>query len=116
MNDSSVSLSALQAFATKLQATANNIANFITPEYKAERVVMTSGPAGGVLAAVTRDLTPGVTLPQEAGQPGEPQEMSNVNLANEMIDLMLTRTAYQANARALSITQETNGKVIDIIG
>ncbi|MBW1709894.1 MAG: hypothetical protein JRG97_09850 [Deltaproteobacteria bacterium] len=113
MDSLSISLSALRAYATQLKATANNVANFQTPGYKAQRVVLTSGPSGGVTAAVTRDLSPGMTVPRE-GQ--EAQEMSNVDLGREMVDLILIKTGYQANARVLQVTEETKGKVIDIIG
>jgi len=115
VNSISASLSALKAYATQLQVTASNIANFKTPAYKAQRVVMTSGPSGGVSAAITRDLTPGMTLPQEEGLPNGTQEMSNVDLAREMVELILAKTGYQANARALEVIEETKGKIIDII-
>ncbi len=61
MNDYAVSASALNAFGTVMQATANNIANVATNGYKAQVVQLESGPLDrGVLAsAVYRDMTPG---------------------------------------------------------
>ncbi len=115
MPNSSASLSALRAFATQLQVTANNIANFRTPGYKAQRVTMTTSPSGGVSATVSTDLTPGITMPQVEGSPDGEQEMSNVDLAREMVNLILSKTSYQANARALRSVEDTTGKLLDII-
>lgn len=107
--------SALNAFAKKLTGTSGNLANSRTPRYKAVRVNMVEGPGGGVSGVVSRDLTTGPLLPRE-GLPGEDlSEGSNVDVAREMTDLVVTRRGYQANARAMAQVEETKGTILDII-
>ena len=45
---SSIALSGLQAAQVQLQASASNIANLSTPNYKRQQVVQSAQPGGGV--------------------------------------------------------------------
>jgi flagellar hook protein FlgE len=42
-------------------------------------------------------------------------EMSNVDLAREFVDLIVTQKAFQANSRVISSTSEMLSEVINII-
>ncbi len=116
MDSLSISLSGLKAQATRLSATASNIANGATPNYKAQRVVMTTNPSGGVSAVLSRDLSPGRPIPQIEGLPSRDKETSNVDLASEMVNLMTIRHSFQANLQALKTILRTKGSVLDIVG
>lgn len=118
MNVFGPSMTALRAFSTKLASTANNIANVQSVGYNAQRVHMVEIPGGGVSVTVSRDLTPGPSLPEPSGtrSTGRTRQGSNVDLAREMVDLITTERYYQANARTLRTLAETKGRVLDIIG
>ena len=75
--------SALMAFSTKMNATANNIANSQTRGYQADRVNMAAQNNGGVVALASKDQTKGPVMPQNPGLPsGESSTQgSNVDLA-----------------------------------
>ena len=111
-------MTALGAFSTKLSGTASNLANLRSVGYKARRVHMVEIPGGGVSVVVSRDLSPGTPISQVPGTPeqSQPLEGSNVELVRELVDLITTRRAYQANARAFRSMAETKGRVLDIVG
>lgn len=114
---SSSIISGLRSLEKMLQVAANNIANVNTPGYKEQRVVLTESSYGGVTATVTRNLTPGRPIQnQEAQANSEPQEQSNVNLGEQMVQLMLTRRIFEADINALKIIEETRGAILDILG
>ena len=115
MDAFSISLSGLAAQTTRLNATANNIANSNTPNYKAQRVVTTTAPSGGVSAMVSTDLSAGQPLAQVDGLPSQDGETSNVDLASEMVNLMTIRHGFQANLQALKASIQSKGSVVDII-
>ena len=115
MDAFSISLSGLAAQTTHLAATANNIANMQTPGYKAHRVVMATGPYGGVSAVLARDLSPGYTLPQTPGLPVGETESSNVDLATELVNLMTIQHGFEANLKVLKTLFQNKGTVLDII-
>lgn len=79
-------LSGMQAAATRTAATANNIANVMTPDYDRLETRLVSAPSGGVIASVAPSGTP------------FPAGASNVDPAEEMVDLMQAELAFKANA------------------
>lgn len=116
----SISVSALRANAIKAGVAANNIAGAsavgpATPNddgpsaYTPQDVVMVSDGLGGVTATVqNRDPA---TVP--AYDPNSPYAddtgmvaVPNVDLASEMVDLTLAKTAYAASLKALQMVQE----------
>ena len=110
------SLSALSAFQKKMDVTANNIANVLTDEFKKSRVTMQESEPSGINAVVDRVETPGV--PKETIRNDEPAlvESSNVDLAEELVEMIPTRTAYGANLKALKTQEEMMGSLLDIFG
>lgn len=79
-------LSGLQAQTTRLSATANNVANALTPGYDRSVTSLSSRASGGVSASVAPSGEP--TLPGS----------SNVDLGREMLDLIETELSFKANA------------------
>lgn len=110
------SLSALSAARTKMDVTANNIANVNTDEFKKSRVTFKEGTNGGVTAGVDVVDTPGI--PKETIQNDRlaQTESSNVDLAEELTALIPTKSMYGANLKALQTEQDMIGALIDIVG
>jgi flagellar hook protein FlgE len=109
-------VSALRAFVTKLGVTADNIANVNTDEFKKNRATLHEDQNGGVRVEISRDESPGFRY--EELQNGEmlAKETSNVDLAEEIPDLMITKRAYQANLKTLETQDEMLGSLLDTIG
>ncbi len=109
-------ISALRAFVTKLGATADNIANVNTDEFKRNRATLHEDHNGGVRVELSKDNRPGFRYDTyEDGQKVE-KETSNVDLAEEIPDLMVTRRAYQANLKTIKTQDEMLGSLLDTIG
>jgi flagellar hook protein FlgE len=107
-------LSALRAFGLKFQVTANNIANVNTDGFKKSRADLKDNQKAGVEAVISRIDTPGFLRPAEDGSSGM-IESSNVELEEELVGLIGTARAYQANIEALKREEETTGSVLDLI-
>ena len=109
-------LSAMSAYYTKLNVISDNIANVITDDFKKSRTLMSTGPYNTVQANVQQIDTPGI--PYEDWRDGELTEVetSNVDLAEEIPQLMITEHAYTANIRALQTYDEMLGTMLDIMG
>ncbi len=109
-------LSALSAFITKLGATADNIANVNTDGFKRNRAALHEDDNGGVRVELSKDQSPGLRYDViEDGKKVE-KETSNVDLAEEIPDLMLTKRAYQANLKTVETQDEMLGSLLDTIG
>lgn len=108
------SLSALNALGTKMNVTADNIANALTDEFKKSRVTFKEGDNGGVAAIVDRvDIPGGLEETIRNDQPGL-VESSNVDLAEELTGMIPTRSAYAANLKSLKVQDEMTGYLLDI--
>lgn len=83
-----ISLSGMQAEKTRLASTANNVANAMTPAYDRLETKFTSSSQGGVTASVAPS--------------GDEtfDDMSNVDLASEMLSLVQSEIGFKANASA----------------
>jgi len=112
----SSSLSALTAARKKMGVTSNNIANVNTDEFKKSRVTLSEGSNGGVSATVDVVDTPGI--PKETIQNDRPvqTESSNVDLAEELTELIPTKSLYAANLKTLKTQQDMLGTLLDIVG
>lgn len=110
MTGLSISASGLLSAARRLDVTAHNIANVATPGFKALRAELLEAKGGGTtVGAVTQDSTPGPLN-------SEGLEMSNVNLALEMTNVIVSRNAYQANAAAFRAQADVVGTLFDLTG
>lgn len=119
-----VNLQALHGFSVAAAVTANNVANMNTPGFKASTTILTSGPAdqGVRVGAIERDASPGPYVPSGPIPPDSRLEQplpgmiegSNVDVGRQMVDLMLTQRAYEANLTAASVQDQTLGTVLDI--
>ena len=106
-------LSALNAFQLKMDAAAENVANTSTPGYKAAKVNLKGDANSGVLAEVTRDQSQGPMA--LAGTDGNTSvELSNVDLAGEMVGMMEAQRGFEANIKVIKTADEMLGALLDI--
>lgn len=104
---SQIAVSALTALDTKLDVTANNIANVNTDEFKKSRVVMQTEDVPAVSVTIERVDTPGMTNLDGV-------ELSNVDLAEEFVDLITTQHSYTANVKIIEADSEMQKSLLDI--
>jgi len=123
----SISSTGLSTQRTRMDVIADNIANAETTRtadggpYRRLRVLVSAadGPDGGVqLMGVAPDPSPfnRVYDPShpDAGADGY-LNLPNVDIATEMVDMMAASRAYEANAKALSMSRDMLRDAIDIL-
>ena len=94
---SSIALSGINAAQTRLNASAHNIANAMTPDFRRQLVTQTAEPAGGLSASLS-----------QAAQPGDA-------LAEDIVAQMSASVLYRANARTLRTDRDLTGTLIDLM-
>jgi flagellar hook protein FlgE len=107
-------LSALRANLSKLDVTANNLANANTLDFKKSRASLEETAPAGVKVTLTRIETPGTPLPPDEIL-REGREMSNVSVEEELVDLITTRHAFAANVKTIQTEDEMQGTLLDIL-
>jgi flagellar basal-body rod protein FlgC len=139
-----VSASALTAERLRMDVTAENLANAQTTRtasggaYRRKEVVLESiggensfgtqlsaamggsgGPAGGVKAAsIVEDSSPGKRVYDPSHPDADKQgyvTMPNVDTVTEMVDLIGSSRAYEANVTALQDSKQMFSKTLDIL-
>jgi flagellar basal-body rod protein FlgC len=105
-------LSALDAFGKKMDVTANNIANVNTDGFKKSRADLQEADHG-VTVNISRVNTPGAPIPAEDGT-GKMKESSNVDVAEEIVNLKTTDNAFQANLKTIQAEGDMLGSLFDI--
>ena len=120
-------ISALNAFSTSMQVTANNIANVNTDGFKHSRAELETGPGDqGVRVADIRQSTQAGPLveslvrveDQVTGQVSTEYqyvEGSNTDLAREFTHMIMTQRGYEANAQAIRAQDEMLGSLMDMM-
>ena len=109
-------ISALFALQKKLDSTANNVANIETDGYKKERVTMEEQKPSGVKANVEKIDTPGPQVLEQTERGEVLVEKSNVELAEEMPNLLITQRSFEANLKMLKTEDEMVGSLLDVVG
>ena len=105
-------VSALGAFGEKMNVTANNIANVNTEGFKKSRALLQEADHG-VTVDISRVNTPGAPIPADDGT-GRMNESSNVDVAEEIVNLKTTDNAFQANLKTIQTEGEMLGSLFDI--
>jgi len=93
---SSSALSAVAAYGTSLNVTANNVANMNTSGFTPSRTIINEDSNGGVRVTVNK---------------GHGEE---VDIAKEMVDTMIEKTSIQANIKSLQAEDQIIKSLIDI--
>ena len=107
-------LSALQAYGTKIQANANNIANSGTEGYKRTRVTLATTEANGVKTVLDKPDIEGPMIYEQTGNGLELIEQSNVDLGREFPEMMLNTHFYTANLKTLQTADRMLESVLNI--
>jgi flagellar hook protein FlgE len=107
-------LSALGAFGEEVDVTANNLANVNTEGFKKSRAIFQEANQSGVTVTVSRVDTPGAPIPSEDGT-GKMKESSNVDAAEEIVNLETAKYGFQANLKTIKTDEEMLGSLFDIL-
>jgi len=111
----SSALSALSAFSNQAQVIANNVANVNTDGFKKSRAEFKSNPDGGVSVSISKVDTPGALMAQQTENGLEMKESSNVDLAEEFVQMITNERAFEANVKTLQAEDEKMGHLLDVI-
>lgn len=110
------SVSALQAFSRQIQASANNVANVQSDNFKSQRVINAEGQKDHVGIVISRDESPGPLVEDPLKTDGSLKELSNTDIARELVTQISAQRGFEANAKTIQTYDETIGSLIDIIG
>lgn len=109
-----IALSGLQAASRRVEASASNIANLQTPDYKAQTTLQTAQNDGaGQGSGVTAQNIPKTSPYTPSYDPDSPfangqgiVNTPNVDLAEEAVNMSLADTAYRASVAVIKTTDE----------
>jgi len=108
-----VSLSGMQVETRRMSVIANNVANMNTEGFRASRVVSSEVSTGGVSASVQDSGAPNPQM-LRPGTSREIVELSNTDLATEVVNQRLALAAFQANAAVIKTADEMLGTAVNI--
>jgi len=111
----SIALSGLQAQSTRLHASAHNVANLLTDDFKQQRISLVEQPNGGVLPYVERIVAAGPLRfdPVTGELRGQ---HSNTDLVAEVVNRITSQRAYEANLAVIEAENERIGHLLDSLG
>ncbi|MBM9537210.1 flagellar basal body rod C-terminal domain-containing protein [Desulfobulbus alkaliphilus] len=107
-------LSGLQALTTRVEKNANNVANMQTQGFKKDRVLLSERYPQGVEATVEKVASPGPYVAEMRERGYEMVELSNVDLAEEIPELLLNKNGFNANLKTLETTDKMTRSLLDI--
>ena len=110
------SVSALQAYGTRMGVSAHNVANVNTDEFKKSRALLTEGDNGGVKVSISRVNTRNSPVGGSRDGGMVMKEPSNTDLAEEFTQQIITQRGFEANTKTIKTQDEMLGSVIDIMG
>lgn len=116
-NAYSTALSGMNANATRVAVSANNVANARTPDYQPQEVVQTSQAGGGVDVSVT-ESSAGASSYYQPDTPGANAEgyvsMPNVDYGAEAVEQRMAVAGYKANAAVIKTLAAMDKDLLDI--
>jgi flagellar hook protein FlgE len=92
-----IALSGIQSAQTRIGVSAHNVANYLTEDFRPQRVIQTATPSGGSRAQVQQSRDP---------QP--------VRLKREIVNQIIAPTAYTASAQVFAVGAKLEGTLLDI--
>ncbi|MGM0654402.1 MAG: flagellar basal body rod C-terminal domain-containing protein [Thermodesulfobacteriota bacterium] len=108
--------SALQAFSNQISVSSNNVANSLSDEFKADRAYNVEADNGQVQTSISQNQESGPQVKDPLKNDGSLKELSNTDIAEEMVVQMQAQNGFDANAKIIQAYDETTGTVLDIIG
>ena len=109
------SLSGLSAAQTRITTAAHNTANANTDGFKKQRTLHQEVEPQGVATTIEQVNTPGPVIQRDTDTGVVDVELSNVDLAEEAVNLLVGKRHYEANLRALDLQNQTLGSLLDIV-
>lgn len=124
---SSISLSGMQAAATRLEASASNIANASSsgplPDasgaataYAPVTVKQSDVRGGGVSARIVNAADPYVSSYDASSPDANPDgmvAMPNVDMASELVNVMTARISYEASTKTMKVANDMMKTTLD---
>jgi flagellar hook protein FlgE len=107
-------LSGLTAFSTQIDVTAHNVANVMTNEFKKSRTEFVALETGGVLSVIQKNESAGPSILNNTGYGPAQLELSNVDLGEEAISLIISQRGYEANLQTIKTADDMLGSLLDI--
>jgi flagellar basal body rod protein FlgG len=115
MTASSIALSGLQAQSLRLHASAHNVANVLTDDFKSQRTDLAERSQGGVWAFVRRVDTEGPLRFDLVTGEVEGQH-SNTDLVHEVVTQITAQRAYEANLAVIEAEMSRLDTLFETIG
>ena len=109
-----VALSGIQAGGRMLGASAHNIANAQTENFKRTRATLEGASAGGVIVTLEKDNRSGPQF-STGDDPFTFREGSNVELEEELIHTLKATHLIEANLASIRTQDQVLGSLLDII-
>lgn len=110
-NTANIALTALQAFDRKCEVIAEHIVNINTDRFKKSRAELVDASPFGVRVTIER-----VNTPKDTVTIGEAERAhSSVNLAEELIALIVNRQNDTANIKTAKTADEMREILLDIL-
>ncbi len=107
-------LSGIQAGTRILGASAHNIANAQTDNFKRTQTTLTESSAGGVVVSLSQDVRPGVQF-LTGDDPFLFPEPANVDVGQEIINTVAATHLVEANIASAQTQDTTLGSLLDIL-
>jgi flagellar basal-body rod protein FlgC len=107
-------LSGLTAFSTQIDVTAHNMANGMTNEFQKSRTEFVALETGGVLSVIQKNESAGPSILNNTGYGPAQLELSNVDLGEEAINLIISQRGYEANLQTIKTADDMLGSLLDI--
>ncbi len=109
-------VSALQAFSRQMQVSSNNVANTLSDDFKSSRAYNTEGENNQVDTVISQSKQAGPLVEDPLSTDGSLKELSNTDIAEELVQQIASQHGFDANAKTIQIYDETVGSLLDIIG
>ncbi|MBU0969623.1 MAG: hypothetical protein KKC20_03195 [Proteobacteria bacterium] len=109
-------VSALRAFSTQVSVSANNVANGLSDDFKTSRALNSQGKDRQVTAIVTKTPSPGPLVENPLKNDGSLKELSNTDIATELVQQISSSHGFNANAKTIQTHEDTIGSLINLMG
>jgi flagellar basal body rod protein FlgG len=110
------SVSALTAYGKQVQVASNNVANWLSDEFKKSKAVLTEGENSHVEVNIQTVETPGPLVSEVQDGKMTDKELSNVELVEEIAQTVISQNGYDANLKTIQVQDEIMEGLIDIVG
>lgn len=108
--------SALQAFSNQMWVSSNNVANSHSDGFKADRAYNVEAENGQVQTSISETQASAPIVEDPLKTDGSLKELSNTNIAEEMIVQIQTTNGFEASATTIQVLDEITGTTLNTIG